>query len=257
MEITSPDNLKIKNLKKLQQKKYRQAFGEFLVENLIIIRDGLKAGYRPTAVFATPQFIAKNKSEFNRIIKASGLKDYFTISEKINKLFSNLETPMGIAAIYKIPKETKLSFDQSILYLNSIGDPGNLGTILRSALAFGFKNIILDETCADPYNYKAVGAAKDAILKVNVSYDRDLKILKQIKGHLPIISTRMERAKNINQLKKYKNLCLVLGDESQGVDKKIEKLADEFVRINISSEIESLNVATAAAIILHYVYNKY
>ena len=256
MEITSPANLKIKNLKKLQQKKYRQEFGEFLVENLIIIRDGLKAGYRPTAIFATPQFITKNKSEFNRIIKTSGLRDYFTISEKINKLFSNLETPMGIAATYKIPKEIKLSFDQSILYLNSIGDPGNLGAIFRSALAFGFKNIILDETCADPYNFKAISAAKDAIFKVNVSYDSDLKILKQIKGNLPIISTRMTSAKNIETLRKYKNLCLVLGDESRGVDKNIEKLADEFVKINISNEIESLNVAVAAAVILHYVYNK-
>jgi len=256
MEITSSENLKIKNLKKLSQKKYRQEFGEFLVENLIIIRDGLNAGYKPTAVFATEQFVAKNKAEFEKLIKASNLKDYFTISEKINKSFSNLENPMGITAVYKMPAESKLSFDKPILYLNSIGDPGNLGAIFRSALAFDFKNIILDGTCADPYNFKVINAAKDAIFKVNIINDNNLKILKQLKSKMPIVSTRMDQAKNIDALKKYKNFCLVLGDESQGVDEDIEKLADDFVKINISSAIESLNVAAAAAIILHSVYNK-
>lgn len=257
MEITSLDNLKIKNLKKLSQKKYRQEFGEFLVENLIIIRDGLKAGYQPTAVFATEQFITKNKTEFEKLIKASKLKDYFTISEKINKSFSNLENPSGVAAVYKMPAKPKLSFNKPILYLNSIGDPGNLGAIFRSALAFDFKNIILDGTCADPYNFKVINAAKDAIFKVNIINDDNLKILKQLKGKMPIISTRTEQAKNIDVLKKYKNFCLVLGDESRGVAENIEKLADEFVKINMSGEIESLNVAMAATIILHYVYNKF
>lgn len=256
MKIVSSDNAKIKHLKKLKQKKYRQEFGQFLVENLVIIGDGLSADYKPISLFATAEFIAKNKKDWDDIIKLSGLNDYFEISSQINKSFSNLENPSGVGAVYKITPTAKLSLDKPILYLNSLGDPGNLGAIFRSALAFGFKNIVLDETCADAYNYKTISAAKDAIFKVNIYEDKKLDLLKQIKAKMPIISTRMDLAKNIEILKKYENFCLVLGDESRGVDKDIEKMADEFIKINISPAIESLNVAAAAAIIMHYIYNE-
>ncbi|MDO8669311.1 MAG: RNA methyltransferase [Candidatus Buchananbacteria bacterium] len=256
MKISSPDNLKIKNLKKLKQKKYREKSGEFFVENLTIIKDALKSGYRPTAVFASEEFALKNKKELEMIIKSAKLPDWLEVSDKINKSFSNLENPSGICAVYKTLPASELSFDNSILYLNSIGDPGNLGTILRSALAFDFKNIILDETCADAYNFKTINAAKDAIFKINLYHDENLQLLKKIKSKMPIISTSLNKSKDINILKKYPKICLVLGDESNGVDKKIENLADESVKINISSEIESLNVASAAAIILHSFYNK-
>ncbi len=256
MKISSPDNLKIKNLKKLKQKKYRQELGQFFVENLVIINDALSAGYKPISIFATEQFSLKNKKKLERIIQESKLSDWFEISDKINKSFSDLENPSGICVVYKIPVESKLFLDKSILYLNSIGDPGNLGAILRSAVAFGFKNIILDETCADEYNFKTINASKDAIFKVNINHDKNLTFLKQIKSKMPIVSTKMSGGKNIDVLNKHKKFCLVLGDESRGVDKNIEKIADEFVKINISSDIESLNVASATAIILHSIYNK-
>lgn len=256
MKISSSDNIKIKNLKKLKQKKYREELGQFFVENLVIIKDALSAGYKPISIFATEQFALKNKKELERIIQESKLNDWFEISEKINKSFSDLENPSGICVVYKIPMKSKLLFDKSTLYLNSIGDPGNLGTIFRSAVAFGFNNIILDETCADEYNYKTINASKDAIFKVNINHDKNLKLLRDVKNKMPIVSTRMKGAKNIDTLNKYKKFCLVLGDESRGVDKNIETLADEFVKINIRPEIESLNVAMATAIILHSIYNK-
>lgn len=256
MKITSPDNLKIKNLKKLQAKKYRKEFGEFVVENLVIISDGLKAGHKPISLFASEDFSEKNREALEKLASQSHLNDWFEISEKINKSFSSLEHPSGICAVYKIIEPKKINFNQSILYLNSIGDPGNLGTIIRSAVAYGFKEIVLDETCADEYNYKTINAAKDAIFKVNINHDKDFKILAAIKNQMPIISTRIKQAKDIDILKKYKKLCLVVGDESKGVDEKIENLAEEFIKINISADIESLNVATATAIILNSIYNK-
>lgn len=256
MIISSADNLKIKHLKKLQLKKYREEFEEFFVENLVIISDALKSGYKPISLFVTDDFANKNRAALDEIMGNSHLSDYFEINQKINKSFSNLDHPAGICAVYKKPIIKPISFNQSVLYLNSIGDPGNLGTIFRSALAFGFKDIILDDTCVDAYNFKTISAAKDAIFKININYDKSLNLLTKIKGQLPIISTTMKPAKEIGSLNKLKNFCLVLGDESRGVDQDIEKLADEFIKINISPDIESLNVASAAAIILHSVYNK-
>ena len=256
MVISSADNSKIENLKKLKLKKYREELGEFLVENLVIINDALKAGYRPISIFASEEFAKKNKVVLENITRESKLNDWFEISDKINKSFSNLENPSGLGAVYKNIEPKNLVFDKSLLYLNSIGDPGNLGTIFRSAVAFGVKNIILDETCVDQYNYKTINAAKDAIFKINIYHDKNLKLLKEIKEKMPIISTKIDGPKNINILNKHKKFCLVIGDESRGVDKNIEKLADEFLKINISGDIESLNVAMATAIILHNVYNK-
>src|SRR3989338_917619 len=256
MKIASPDNSKIKNLKKLKQKKYRKNFGEFLVENLVIISDALKAGYKPMAIFATSNFSAKNRTELEKIIKQSDLNDYWEISDKINKSFSNLEIPSGLTAVYKLPAEKELLFDQSILYLNNISDPGNLGAIFRSAVAFNHSHIILDETCADAYNYKTINAAKDAIFKINIIYDDNLRLLKQLKCQLPIISTATVGAQGLDILKKTNKRCLVFGSESRGVAEKIRQLADSSVKIKMSREMESLNVASAAAIILHYIYNQ-
>ncbi|NCN07409.1 RNA methyltransferase [Candidatus Falkowbacteria bacterium] len=256
MIISSDDNAKIKHLKKLQLKKYREEFGEFLVENLVIIQDALAAGYKPISLFVSDEFLIKNREVVTAIANQSNLSDWFEINLKINKSFSNLDHPAGICAVYKKPTLKPISYDQSILYLNSIGDPGNLGTIFRSAVAFGFKDIILDETCVDVYNFKTIAAAKDTIFKININYDKNFTLLNKMKGQLPIVSTIMNKADNINDLNKLKNFCLVLGDESRGVDKNIEKIADKFIKINISPDIESLNVASAAAIILHSVYNK-
>ena len=235
-KISSKDNERIRFLRKLSQKKYREQFGKFFVENLKIIQD---AGIEPEAVFATDKKILDK-------IKA---KELFLINAEINKSFSNLDTPSGVAALYK-KEDKKIDFSSKIVYLNAINDPGNLGAILRSALAFGLKNVIVDEHCADIYNYKTINAAKDSIFKLNIAQDKNQKLLKEIKKKMPIVATRPEDGKAPEKFKK-KNICIVLGSESHGVDKSVQKLSDDFLKIKISDEIESLNVASAAAIIFY------
>lgn len=246
MKIVSKDNEKIKHLKKLNQKKYREEAGEFVVENLKIIVDALRSGIVFESLFVTETLLQGESERLREILKRAG--DYFVINEQINKVFSSLETPSGICAVYKI-KKRDLDFSDKIVYLNNVSDPGNLGTILRSALAFGFKNIVLDEHCVDLYNPKTIQAAKDAIFKLNIDNDKDFEILKKIKPRMPIISTRMEEAQDVRDFKPYNKYCLVLGSEAHGVSTEIQKLTDEFVKINISLEMESLNVAVASGII--------
>jgi len=246
MKITSKDNEKIKHLKKLKQKKYRDEAGEFVVENLKIISDALASGIIFESLFVTEAFLQSEPERLTEILKRAG--DYFVINEQINKSFSSLETPAGICAVYKI-KKRDIDFSDKIVYLNNISDPGNLGTILRSALAFGFRNIILDEQCVDLHNPKTIQAAKDAIFKLNIDIDSDLEILQRIKKAMPIIATRMEEATDVSVFKVPSKYCVVLGSEAHGVSAAIQKLTDEFVKINISPEMESLNVAVASGII--------
>jgi TrmH family RNA methyltransferase len=245
--ITSKDNEKIKLLKKLRLKKYREKYNKFFVENFNIIKD---AGAEIEALFITESFVKKRKQEVDLILKKCKTKEYYVIADDLNKSFSELETASGICAIYA-RREEKIDFKKSIIYLNGINDPGNLGTILRSALAFDFKNIVLDESCADLLNAKTISAAKDSIFKLNISCDSNLKILKNIKSKMKIFATKLEGGEDIAILKKEKIFCLVLGSEARGVSKEIEKLSDKFVKIKMSGEIESLNVASAAAVIFY------
>lgn len=253
IEITSKDNPKIKFLGQLGQKKYRDESGKFLVENAVIICDAARAGVRAESLFFTKDFAEKNKEKFDFLVTGSNISEYYLIDEKINRSFSALDTAPGIAAVYSKPIG-KTDLAKPVIYLNAISDPGNLGTILRSALAFGLKNIVIDEYSADAYNPKTINAAKDAIFKLNIVFDKDLKILKETKAAMPIFVTRLENSAGLDILEKQKLFCVVLGSESHGVDKAIREISDNFIRIPMSREIESLNVAASAAIVFYEIY---
>jgi TrmH family RNA methyltransferase len=253
LEITSKDNAKIKILKQLGQKKFRDESGKFLVENTVIIQDATKAGIVFDAIFFTKDFIIKDKEKFDYIVDKSGISEYYLIDEKINKSFSSMDTTPGVAAVYSKP-ESKIDLSQPIIYLNTINDPGNLGTIFRSALAFGLKNIVIDERSADVYNSKTINAAKDAIFKLNIEFDKNLQVLKEIKSKMPIYATRLEKSEGLEVLKHQKLFCVVLGSESHGVDQAIQNKCDGFIRIPMSGEIESLNVAASAAIVFYEIF---
>ena len=254
IKITSKDNPKIKMLRKLGQKKYRDENKKFLVENAIITYDATKAGVVFDAIFVTRDFIEKNREIFDFIINRSKVKKYYIIDEKINKSFSSLSTAPGIIAVYS-KVENKIDYSGPIIYLNALNDPGNLGTILRSALAFGLKNIVIDEYSADIYNPKTISAGKDAIFKLNIEFDQNLKIIKEIKKKMPVFTTRLERSEGLDLLKKQKKFCVVFGSESHGVEQKIQELSNNFIRIPMNNEIESLNVAISAGIIFHKIYS--
>lgn len=250
VKIISKDNAQIKLLKKLNVRKYRCETGMFFVENAAIIIDALKAGYAFKSLFASEEFVRKNKDKFRFIIKQSGLAEYYSINEKINKSFANLNTPSGICAIYE-KREKPIDYGAPVVYLNGISDPGNLGTIMRSALAFSFKNIIVDEQCADIYNPKTISAAKDAIFKLNIADDKNLSLLKKVKEKMKICAAVLSpEAEAIAVMKKFKPVCVVLGGESRGVDENIVKLSDKLIKIDIS-DMESLNVACAACVIFY------
>lgn len=252
-EIKSKDNEKIKFLRKLQQKKYRDKEGKFIVENFKMIYDGFKAGIAPAEIFFTENFFKKNSKEAGEISDELKEGSIFLISEVVNKSFSSLDTAPGICAVYN-KKPKKINLAEIVIYLNGINDPGNVGTILRSALAFGLKNIVLDEGCADLYNYKTIQAAKNSIFKLNIEIDKNLRIFNKIKDEMEIISTSLAKGGDISILNGKDKFCLVFGSESHGVNKKILDRSDGFIKIKMSGNMESLNVAASASIIFHRIF---
>ena len=252
-KINSQGNKQIKMLEKLKVKKYRDEFGKFMVENLAIIFDALQDGYDFESLFVTDDFINKHQEKISFLKNNSRAKNFYLIDSNLNKQYSDLDTPSGITAVYKI-SNNKLN-NSSVIYLNGISDPGNLGTIMRSALAFGFVNLVLDKTCVDIYNSKVISAAKDSFFKLNIVEDKNENWLRE--NNLPLYATSSHAGVDLAKFKPAKIFCLVLGSESHGISEKIMALAVKKIKIEISSDIESLNVATAAAILLYELKNKF
>ncbi|OGF25488.1 hypothetical protein A2331_01310 [Candidatus Falkowbacteria bacterium RIFOXYB2_FULL_34_18] len=245
--ITSISNEKIKYLKKLGMKKMRETSGEFLVENIKIIHDALKSGFEPISLFATDDILRSRNENVDFIVKK--IKDIFVISKNVNKSFSSLATPSGICAVFMVCKK-EIDLSKKIVYLNGVSDPGNMGTIIRTCLAFGVENLVVDEKCADVYNPKTIHAAKDAIFKINIVRDTNLKILKKIKKEMKIYATSLEKGRDIKNISLEKKCAIVFGNEACGVDEKILDISDDFIKIDMSGKIESLNVAISAGIVL-------
>ena len=245
--ITSLQNSYIKLLKKLVTKKYRLEYRKFTVENLKIIIDALKDGYDFETLFVSIDFINRNIESF-KFIQETSKASYCIIDESIFPHFSQLDTPAGIVAIYQIPEAKKITND-SVIYLNNISDPGNLGTILRTALAFNFNNIVLDNNCVDLYNSKTIAAAKNSFFRLNIIQDKDGSWI--LNNKLPVYITSSYGDTDLNNFVAHDKFCLVLGNESHGVSQEIESLASKKIKINISDNIESLNVSVAAAILFY------
>ncbi|MFA6183485.1 MAG: RNA methyltransferase [Parcubacteria group bacterium] len=255
IEIESKDNKKIKELNKLKLKKYRQKSGLFVVENWKIIQDAFRSDICFKEVFLTKDFLNRNKEELADTLGENG--SVFLVADSIGKNFSSLESPQGIWAIYEI-REKQIDFKKDIIYLNGINDPGNLGTILRSSLAFGLENIVLDEKCVDIYNPKVIQAAKDAIFKLNLAFDKNKEIIRKIKEKdIKVYITSVKQGENSSDIfSSDEKKCIVLGSESHGVEEFLEKEADKFINIKTTSKIESLNVAISAGIIFYELFKQ-
>ena len=174
-----------------------------------------------------------------------GVKNFIFSNELLRELssFKSLPKVIGIA-FYKLSDDVK---GERIIYLDGVQDPGNLGTIERSALAFNYKDIVLSSDCVSPFNHKAVSASKGAFLDLNISYN-SLQSLKE-KGYKLYMG--LLDGKEVTQIDKPNSkFVIVVGSEGQGIKKENRLLADEKVYLPINREIESLNVGIAASILM-------
>lgn len=235
MIIKSESNEKYKYLNKLKKKKYRKKFNSFIVESIKIVE----------------QIPEDFECEF--VFVNEDMKDYKTDFKKIvfsNKLFdklSLLENPEGVSALLKIKKEKAISSDK-ILLLDHMQDPGNLGTIIRSAEAFSFKDIILVNNCVDLYNEKTIRASMGSIFRLNF-LELNIDDLKKFKDYKLILADM--NGKSVDYYKSCDKIILAIGNEANGISKSLKDLSNDFVSIKMDGKIESLNAAIAASILMN------
>ena len=263
--ISSKDNSLIKHIKKLKEKKYRDEYGEYTIEGIKLIKEAVQEDAD------IKQIVVCDGCDNSEMIE-SHLKyvmaklDFIYVPQNIFKMISDVENPQGVLAVigkkgFDKQKSTLENIDLNediVLALDDIQDPGNLGTILRTADSVGLKQILVSKGTADSYNPKVVRSTMGAIFRVNVIECEDLKsTLKELQGKsYKVMCTSLKAKKNIYQVD-YNKKVIVIGNEANGVSKEIQNLADEKIIIPMLGKTESLNASVATGVILYeYVRQK-
>lgn len=241
-------NAQIKLIRSLEQKKYRNKYGLYVAEGEKIIAEILIANVPVEKVFVTQNWIKENERLYFQNQKLIQI-----ISENELKKISFLHTPNNALALLPInyPTIDDLEAHKNlVLALDTIQDPGNLGTIMRIADWFGIKNIVCSENCVDVYNPKVIQATMGAFLRVNVYYIQlEEFLMEQKQQHKIPVYGAVLNGEIIYQAKLSPSGIILLGNESKGIQKSLINLIDKPIYIPKFGGAESLNVSVAAGII--------
>lgn len=258
MLITSKDNETIKHIRKLKEKKYRDEYGEYIVEGIKLINEAIeeKQNVKTIIVCDNCNKEALNQNSMYEVAKL----DCIYVDEKVFNTITEVKNPQGILAVVeKQNKEKQINFNEDIIVvLDDIQDPGNLGTILRTVDSVGLSQIIVSKKSGDVYNSKVVRSTMGAIFRVNVIESENLKdTIKEIKKHkFNVISTSLDADKSLYDINLNKTV-IVIGNEANGVSKEIQELSDIKIKIPMLGKTESLNASVATGIVLYeYVRQK-
>ena len=237
MLYTSIDNKKIKEIKKLQTKKFRDEQNLFFIESEHLVLEAYKAGY-------LKQLILEENKEFSLDI------DTMHVSSNVKKYLSELESPSSVMGLCE--KKNSDVIGNHILIIDGLQDPGNLGTIIRSAVAFNVDTIILSNDTVDLYNSKVIRASQGMLFHTNI-VSRDLldEIPKLKKLGYEILGTRVTGGTDIKEVVLKDKWAIIMGNEGNGVSKEVQALCDRYLYIKMNKMTESLNVGVATSIILY------
>lgn len=239
--ITSRTNPTVKAAKKLLQKKYRK--DSYLIEGWHLVEEALVSGAQVLRIFALEK-IAEQISDFPELL---------VVTPEILKDLSDSPSPQGIVAEVALSESNlpeKLS--GRYLLLEDVQDPGNVGTMIRTADAAGFDGVLLSDKTADIYNQKTLRSMQGSHFHLPIwrkSREECLALLKA--SAVPVLATTLSKTSvDYRSLGKLDSFALVMGNEGSGISKDMTEQADELIHITMPGQAESLNVAVAAGILI-------
>lgn len=240
MEITSLKNPKVIFWSKLKHKKYRDENNLFIVESPHLVKEALKKEI-------VIEIITLNDENYDI--------PTFKVTYDIMKKISNLSSPSNIMAVCKFFPPNDI-IGNKILVLDKIQDPGNLGTIIRSCVAFKVQTLIISDDTVDIYNDKVIRSSEGMIFNINIIRSNLLDILPKLKtlGY-KIYGTDVVGGTNVKDVNEEKCI-VVIGSEGQGMSEKVKNMCDGFIYINMSDKCESLNAAVAGSIIMYDMFGR-
>lgn len=240
MVITSLENERIKNLVKLQRKKYRDLEGTYIVEGEHLVKEAYKAG-------VILELFVLEGEEFSYDVPVT------FVSYEVMKKLTVMETVPKVIALCKkcVCREI---IGKRVLLLDEVQDPGNLGTIIRSAVAFNIETIILSENTVDLYNPKVLRSTQGMYNYVNIIRMKSTDAISNLKElGITVYGTNVDCGVDVRSLSNddKKSFCLVMGNEGNGVRLEIQKMCDKNLYIKMNENVESLNVGVACSILLY------
>jgi len=254
-EIFSKDNQQVKTVRALQSRSGRKKHRLYFVEGNRITEEAV------TCISSKIQFIIMNttfKNEYPK--KANEYSDKFDcyiIPDTLFKEISDTETPQGVLAVIKNTPTPVSDFsfnDNNIIILDSVRDPGNIGTIIRTAEAMGFNSIFLSKGCTDIYSPKVLRSTMGSFFRTNIYENitlEDINLLKE--KNYKIISTALQNdSVFLEDAPHFEKSAIVIGNEADGISKEMLEISDLITKIPMKGKTESLNAAIAAAIVMYH-----
>lgn len=247
-QINSIQNNTIKLVLSLQQKKHIEKHGVCFVEGEKIVYELINSKKPIKTVFVTTSKV----DEVSKVIKNNSLNiEVVQINDKVAQKISNAVTNAGVFALLKISKTPTFNIKENFIVLDNLQDPTNLGAVIRTALAYNYKQIVLLNSVY-AYLPKVIRASMGYVLNINVfnySFNELESLVKD--NNLPLICAHM-KGENINTfVNEHKVYGIVAGNEGQGVSEQVLKLCTNYVNIPMKNSVESLNVAVSLAILMH------
>lgn len=235
----------------LNLKKYRNEEQKFIVEGRKLILEALTSNYECELILSSFRFFEDNPDYFNnKYVKKNNIE---LIKQKELEKVSDTTTPQGIIGIFKIPDQ-KLEFSNKpnkIAALENISDPGNIGTILRNCDWFGIKSVVLSENCAEVFSPKVIRASAGSIFHLEIINAADFyESLNELKKDDYKILCSNINGENIYEFKTPEKFIITLSSEAHGPTEKLLTISDKIVTIPKRGKAESLNVASASAVLL-------
>jgi len=248
--ITSTTNESVKYVRSLHRRRTRYQEGAFIAEGVRAVEEGIRAGTQPAFLFHTP-LIADSPRALATVSQAEqqGVR-IRAVNEPVMAAMADTVTPSGILAVFPIPQCTIPEPLTWVLVVDGLRDPGNLGTILRSALAARVQLVIATPGTVDAYSPKVVRAAMGAHFRLNLLMDRPWSAIEHTLRGLRVLLAKPQEGDPYWKVDWREPCALLIGGEAEGISTEAEKIASSYVNIPMDPEVESLNAAVAASVLL-------
>lgn len=248
--IQSKDNSLVKEVKKLKDKKHRIEKNQFLIEGFRFVSEALQSSFQVSSVFISDKALDK-WNNFNIEDRLQDNTKVYKVTEQILKSISSTETPQGIVAVIN-NKDVNIKSKQGFYILvDKVQDPGNMGTIIRTAHAAGALGIITTKGTVDIYNEKTLRSTMGSIFHVPIIQDENLEKIQYLRSNgFKLMASSLDTNINFYDINLKDKVIIAVGNEGNGVSEEILNMADIKVKIPMPGQAESLNVSVAASIMM-------
>lgn len=248
--IASKDNSSIKEVKKLKEKKYRIDNKKFIIEGFRFLEEGLKSDFQFDKIFVRESSVDKFKEKFAPYIEKHNNR-IMVLGDSLFKTISLTENSQGVLATVFMKNYDRKNRDGIYILADKVQDPGNLGTIIRTAHSAGCNGIILAKDTVDVYNEKTLRSTMGSIFHIDIIEDDDFSFTNELIGKgFDLICSSLQTDKNFYEADLRENIIIAVGNEGNGVSDEVMDLASTKVKIPMPGNTESLNVAIAASIMI-------